>query len=267
MRIGIIGCGNMGEILLQSIISAKLMESDSVIVSDKNNKRINYIKQKYDVNPQNNLRLVRLADVIIIAVKPQDITEVLREVSNNIDASKLVISVAAGIELSFIQKFFESKIPVIRVMPNTACLVREGILAVCKGEFVNPEHIKLAKKILSQSGAVIEVEEKFMDIITAISGSGPGYISYIIDSLIKETVEHGLSKAIATKLVVRTLIGTGKLLQETKMEPNFLIEKVASKGGTTQAALSVFKEKGLQHIVKEAVKAAVIRSKELSRGK
>jgi len=265
MRIGIIGCGNMGEIFLKSIISAKISRINSIIVSDKDNKKLEYIRKKYNIKTVDNLELVKLVDIIIIAVKPQDIALLLKQISGGITSSNLVISIAAGIKLSFIQKFLKDKVPVIRIMPNVACLVKEGISAISKGEFVNSEHIKLAKKILSQSGAVIEVEEKFMDIITAISGSGPGYISYIVDSLIRESVEQGLDKTTATRLVLKTLIGTGQLLKKTGMKPDELIKKVTSKGGTTEAALSVFDKKKVAFIIKEAVKAATSRSKQLSK--
>ncbi len=263
MKVGIIGCGNMGKILIESLISIRAPEIGKIIVSDKNSKRIRDINQKYKIEITDNLKLVKLADVIIIAVKSQALTLLLRDISDSINSSSLVISIAAGIKISFMQRFFKTNVPIIRVMPNAACLVNEGISVLARGKFVSNEDVERTVKIFGQFGETVEINEKFMDVVTAISGSGPGYIAYIINSLIQESVSQGLSKRVATKLVIKTLIGTGRLLEKTGMEPAELIKKVASKGGTTEAALNVFRKKKLGKIVREAIKSATLRSKEL----
>lgn len=265
MKLGIIGCGNMGEIFLDSLVKGSVSEIKEIVVSEKDNDRGNYIKSEYKVDVLNNVELVEFSDVVILAVKPQELDEVLSEIVSVVDSSKLIISIAAGVRISFIQSFFNEDVKVIRVMPNTACVIKKGISALSKGKFVELEDMKLIKNILSETGEVIEVEEEFMDIITAVSGSGPGYLSYIVKALIDEAVGHGLDKEIATKIVLKTLSGTAELLKSTGMKPSTLIDKVASKGGTTEAALNVFDEAKLSFIIKEAVKKAALRSKELSK--
>ncbi len=266
MKLGIIGCGNMGEILLSSLIEGSMFKFEDIFVSEKDISRQNYIKDKYSaVKILDNIELVKKTDIFILAVKPQNLAEVLKEISSYVNVDKLIVSIAAGVKLSFIQKFFEINARIIRVMPNAACFVKKGISALAKGKYATENDINLVKAILLNTGEVLEINEALMDVVTAVSGSGPGYISYIIDNLIEEAIAQGLNESEARKLVFSTLSGTVQLLSQTGMNPKDLINKVASKGGTTEAALNVFNRAKLNKIIRKAVKKATLRSKKLSK--
>lgn len=264
MNIGIIGCGNMGQILLESLLSDKIKDIDKIFISDKDQAKLEIIKKKYNINTSTNKDLVKVSDVVIIAVKPQDIQLLLNEISDKINNSKLIISIVAGVKIAYIESFFDRYIPVIRIMPNIACLVKEGISAVSMGSYTEDKDLKLTELIFSRLGEVISIDESLMDVVTVISGSGPGYLSFIIDNIISETILHGIEEDLAKKLILKTCIGTVKILEKTDFTPKELMNKVASKGGTTEAALNIFKEKKMDDILRNAIKSAISRSKDLS---
>jgi len=200
-------------------------------------------------------------------VKPKDFDKVLKdEICCSVSKDKLLISIAAGITTKYIESVVGKDIHVIRVMPNMAALVGEAISSISAGSSVSGEDMKLAKDIFSTIGDVVEVDENLVDSVTAISGSGPAYFFYLIEALIEASKELGLDEEIAKSLVLKTAIGTSKLLEVLKEEPSRLRAKVTSKGGTTEAALKVFETKNFKDIVRDAVKQAYKRSKELSRG-
>lgn len=262
-KIGIIGAGNMGEALIKrlQIANCKLQ------VTDKNVKRKNYIRRKYHIPVVgDNIRLIRSSEMIIVAAKPQDIDGVLKDIKAGFiglgPATPAIISIAAGITTQYIEERIGGRIRVIRVMPNTPALLGEGISAVSLGKYATRKEKKVAVSIFGLLGVVVEVEERLMDVVTALSGSGPAYIAYISEILRKVGEEKGLTQKTASLLVNQMLLGTAKLLAQC--EPRALIERVASKGGTTEAALRVFEKKRLKEIVEGAVLAAAKRSKELS---
>lgn len=265
-KIGIIGCGNMGEAIL-SRLSNVLEKSVSIMVSEFDARRRDYIQSKYKVIVEvDNNEVVKFADVIILAVKPKDIESVLKtEVCCGASKSKLVISVAAGVTTRYIESILGKDVPVIRVMPNMAAAIGESISSLSRGNAVKPEDMKLAKEIFLTIGDVVEVDEKLVDAVTAVSGSGPAYFFYMIEALIEAGRAAGLEDAIARKLVLKTALGSAKLLDAIGGEASFLRSKVASKGGTTEAAIKIFESKKFKNIVKDAVKAAKARSKELQK--
>ena len=266
-RIGIIGCGNMGEALL-SRLSNIMEKSTSIMVSEFDAKRRDYIQSKYKVIVEiDNNEVVKFADVIILAIKPKDFENLLKtEVCCGVSKDKLLISIAAGITTKYIEDIVGKDIPVVRVMPNMAATIGEAISSISAGSAVSVEDMKLAKEIFSTIGDVAEVDEKMVDVVTAVSGSGPAYFFYLVESLIDAAIKSGLDKETAKKLVIKTALGSAKLLEILKEEPTTLRERVTSKGGTTEAALKIFESKKLKNIIKDAVGAAMKRSKELSRG-
>jgi pyrroline-5-carboxylate reductase len=266
-KIGIIGCGNMGEAILDRL-SRVIEKSTSIMVSELDAKRREYIQSKYKiiVEIENNL-VVKHSDVIIIAVKPKDLKALLKEeLCCSLDKNKLVISIAAGVTTKFIEDTIGEKMPVIRMMPNMPAMVGEGISSLSRGKYVKKEDIELAKEIFSLIGSVVEVDESLVDAVTALSGSGPAYFFYFIESIIEAGIELGLEEKVAKELATKTFFGTSKLLEATKQDPAELRLKVTSKGGTTEAAISAFEAKKFKSIVKEALKAACERSKEMSGG-
>jgi len=241
--IGIIGAGNMG----MAIASAM---KGKILLSDKN-KRIS-----------DNVSVSKRSDVIILAVKPRDIGEVLKEIKPYIK-EKLIISIAAGVTTSSIEKAL-GKVRVIRVMPNMPAMVGKGISAVTCGRFAGPKDLKTAFGIFLKVGGVIEVKENMMDAVTAVSGSGPAYY-FLFTHLLAEAGEaSGLEKGLAMKLAKAAFIGAAEVAARKNLSMEEFVKKVASKGGTTEAALKIFKSRKLKGIIKQAVKAASLKSSALS---
>ena len=265
-KIGIIGCGNMGEALL-SRLSRTLEKSTSLMVSEADTARRDYIQTKYKmiVGIDNNV-VVKYSDVIILAVKPKDFDSVLKqEVCCGLSEKKLLISIAAGITTQYIENAVGSNIPVIRAMPNMGAVIGEAITSISAGRSATAKDTETAREIFSAVGDVIEVDEKLADAVTAVSGSGPAYFFYMIEALTEAAEALGLDAGTASRLVSKTALGSSKLLEALREDPEALRKKVTSKGGTTEAALDVFEKKGFKDIVKDAVKAACKRSKELSK--
>lgn len=264
-RIGIIGTGNMGEALIKGLVSVGMKNIRNIIATDTNALRKKCIAGIYGIKFANsNLELAKKSDVIILAVKPKEIPAVLDGIKSAVNKNRLIISIAAGITTRFLEKRL-NKASVVRVMPNMPALVCKGMSAITKGRFATKSDLKIAEEIFSSVGEVVEVKEKHMDIVTAISGSGPAYFFLLIDSLIKAAKSHGLSNEIATKLAIQTAQGAAELVSSTGISSEILINRVASKGGTTEAALEVFKNKNFKKIVELAVGAAAKRSKQLAR--
>lgn len=265
-RIGIIGCGNMGEAIL-SRLSNVLEKSVSIMVSEFDAKRRDYIQSKYKIIVEvDNNEIVKFADVIILAVKPKDIEGVLKnEVCCGSSKNKLLISIAAGVTTEYIENIVGKDIPVIRVMPNMAATIGESVSCISAGRAATPEDMKLAKEIFLTVGEAVEVDEKLFDTVTAISGSGPAYFFYMIEALIEVGCLEGLKEDVARRLVFKTALGSAKLLESSEESPAILRSKVTSKGGTTEAAIKVFESKKFKNIIKDAVKAAKARSKELQK--
>ena len=262
LRIGIIGCGNMGGAIVRRLIGRGL----PVIVSDADAAKRREMEKRYKAKTTaDNTDLAARSDIIILAVKPRDVGDVARGLSDckGIE-KKLIISIAAGVPTGKIERMLGSKTPVVRAMPNMPALVGSGISAVSAGRYAKVSHLKAAKDILSAVGDVLDVEEGLMDAVTAISGSGPAYFFYLIESITEAARELGINEKDAKALAIKTALGSAKVLEETGCEPGDLREKVTSKGGTTEAAFRVFESKGFKDIVKEAIRASRDRARELS---
>ena len=265
-RIAFLGAGNMATALMRGIIEAELVRSEDIIISDIDKEKLRITHNAFRVTTaKDNREAVKEADVIILAVKPKDMEGLLDEIKGSLDSKKLIISIVAGITTSYIEKMLKKEVPVIRVMPNTPAAVKEGASAFSIGKYVSQEQEEMVKSIFAAVGKVVKVKENLMDVITALSGSGPAYIFYIIASLVEAAVSLGLDKKTATTLATQTVLGSAKLLQETGEEPATLKEKVTSKGGTTEAALLVLDEGKLKETLDKALKAAAKKAQELKR--
>lgn len=263
LTIGIIGCGNMGEALI----------NQKFIFSERNRKRRNYIQRKYHIPVfKDNRELIKLSDIIIIAVKPQDIDQLLEEIRDNLSERQrtkrqlLIISIAAGITTGYIEKRLRRGACVIRVMPNIAVKVGEGMSVISRGRFVKSGQLSLARRIFAAAGKTLIIDEKFLNAATAISGSGPAYFYYFIQALIKGASNLGLTQRQAQNLVEQTAKGAiDLLLKSTNLSAQTLQERVTSKKGTTEAALNIFKKRRLDKIIEQGIFAAYKRTKELCR--
>jgi len=254
--IGIIGIGNMGGALALRI-------KQRILISDINSDRLHSIKRRHMRITRDSTELARRSRVIILAVKPQHIPGVLKGIRPFVN-DRLIISIAAGVKTTFIEKLL-GRPRVVRAMPNMPAMVGKGISAITAGRFARKTDLNMARKILLNIGEVVSVEEGLMDAVTALSGSGPAYYFLFTDILTKAGLSCGLRKGLAVKLARAAFIGAAYSAAATSISMQDFVKKVASKGGTTEAALKVFKQKGLEHIVKQAVRAACARSHTLNK--
>lgn len=267
-KIAIIGGGKMGSIIAQGLFEQKIFPKRDITVTDIDSARLDFIRSTMGLQvSHDNIKSAKNADIIVIAVKPQNMAATLNEFGSAIDASKVVISIAAGITTSFIETSLPKGTRVLRVMPNTPALVGEGAAAVAKGSCATTGDIKLTRTILDAVGISVEVDEKLMDAVTGLSGSGPAYFFLIIEALIEAGVKMGLPHELAAKLSAQTMLGAARLCLQSDKQPAQLREMVTSPGGTTAAGLKVLEAGKIRETFISAVEAATKRSKELSGGK
>jgi pyrroline-5-carboxylate reductase len=260
--IGFIGGGNMAEAMIKGIRQSGMKD---IIVSEPREERRKYLEQTYTVKTtSDNREVVKDSHIIILAVKPQNMDDVTAGISGAITDDKIVVSIAAGVTLSYLSSRLKTS-KIIRVMPNTPALVQEGMSVLSMCECIHDKEMGLIRDIFMSIGKVLFLPEKYMDAVTAVSGSGPAFFAYFLEAMIEGGTKLGLSRDNAAELAVQTFMGTAKLL-ETGMPPDKLREMVTSPGGTTAAGLKVLEEKGLKDIVTAVVEAAANRSKELGRG-
>ena len=266
MKIGLIGCGNMGEAIVSRLARAKPAAARSIIATDVDKAKMRKVRPRYGVRVADSIgKVVGFADVIIIAVKPKDFDAVLLSMRPCISTGKTIISIAAGITTGYIEKRLGKRIAVIRAMPNMPAVIGEAVSSISAGKHAKKRDVNIARSIFSAVGEVVEVDEKLVDSVTAVSGSGPAYFFYFVECLIETAKELGLAERIAKRLALKTALGSAKLLAACGEEPGVLRAKVTSKGGTTEAAFKAFEAEDFRGIVKKAVRRAHQRSRELSR--
>ncbi len=259
MTVAIIGAGVMGETLLSGLIRGGHDLAD-LMVGEKRPERAVELREKYGVEVVANTEAAARADTVALVVKPQDMGEVLTEIAPHLRAGQVLISLAAGITTTYIEKHIPEGIAVVRVMPNTPALVDEGMAAISPGTHCDEEHLALTEQMLSVTGRVVRVPEKQQDAVTAISGSGPAYLFFVVEAMIEAGVHLGLPRSTATELVVQTVVGSAKLLRETGTHPTVLREQVTSPGGTTAAAIRELEDHKVRAAFITAMEAARDRS-------
>jgi len=263
-KIGIIGTGNMGEALIDGLIHSRSSVPENIICSDIRSDKLKLARENYGITSKtNNTDVVKLSDIIIYAIKPQIMTKILKETNDYLDSSKIIISIAAGVPLSYIESCLNKELRLIRVMPNIAASVKEGASAIAPGSHVLKNDLQVAKAIFDSVGKSVIIEESLMDAITGLSGSGPAYIFLIVDALADAGVKMGLARDDSLFLSSQTVLGAAKLLIETKEHPGQLKDKVTSPGGTAIAGLHTLEQGGLRTTLINAVEAATNRAKEL----
>jgi pyrroline-5-carboxylate reductase len=263
--IAFLGAGNMGEALIHGLLTAKTIMPSQIVATDVRPERLGDLAKTFGIRTtDDNEKAVAEADIVLLAVKPQQMSAVLAPLKSASAAGKLFISIAAGVTTARIESELGGKARVVRVMPNTPALVGAGAAALAKGAYATDDDLATAELILGAVGITVRVEERLIDAVTALSGSGPAYVFYVTEAMIKGGVAAGLDEALAKKLAIQTVYGAAKLLVESGEEPESLRRKVTSPGGTTEAALKVMGERKLAEIFAEAIKAAEQRSRELS---
>ncbi len=262
-KIGFVGVGAMGSALLKGLINGGV-NPDKIIATDVTEDKLHEAAGKYGFEAvADAIDVAVAARIIFLAVKPQDMKNMLKSIASAVTDEHLLVSVAAGISTKDIEKRFDCNVGVIRVMPNTPCLVAEGAMALSGGKNVRDEDLKLVSSWLAEIGMVRVVPEKLMDAVTGLSGSGPAYVYSFIEALSDGGVLAGLPRELAAELAVQTVLGSAKMVMETGMHPAVLREMVTSPGGTTAAGLLELEAGGVRTAAIKAVHAAAERSKEL----
>ena len=264
-QVAIIGAGVMGETLLSGLIRAGRNVGD-LLVGEKRPERAAELEERYGVKVLDNVEAARIADTLALVVKPQDMEDLLKEIATVVRPGQLVVSLAAGITTAFLEAHLPDGVAVVRVMPNTPALVDEGMAAISRGSHCDEAHLIEAESLMASTGRVLRVPERQQDAVTAISGSGPAYIFFVVESMIEAGVHLGLPRATAAELVVQTVVGSAKLLRETGEHPVVLRERVTSPGGTTAAAVRELEDHKVRAAFLRAMEAARDRSRALAEG-
>lgn len=264
--IGILGAGNMGEALIAGLVKACIVEPRQVLASRRSEVALAYLADAYGIRTTtDNKALVAQSDFVVLAVKPQVMARVLDECAGEFHQGQVVISIAAGITTAFIESRVGTGIPVVRVMPNTPALVGEAMSPYCLGRHGSSEQALLASQLFSAVGVTVQVPEAWLDTITALSGTGPAYVFYLLEGLIEAGVEMGLPEHLSRALVRQTVFGAAKLVTETTRSPRQLRAQVTSPQGTTHAAMTYLDGQGFLGTLKQAVFRARDRAAELGR--
>jgi pyrroline-5-carboxylate reductase len=265
--VAILGVGTIGESLLRGLLSGGWREPSELVVTARNDERVAELAERYGVRATtSNAEAVAGAKLVVIAVKPQDFEVLLGEIGGLLTPEQTVLSVAAAIPTAAIEGRIAPGVPVVRAMPNRPATVHEGIAGVCAGAHASEENLTLAEEALSHLGAVVRVPERYMDAVTAVSGSGPAYFALLAEAMIEAGILLGLSREISTQLVVQTMLGTAKLLRDEGVHPVELREQVTSPGGTTIRAIRELERSGVRAAFLNAIQAAMERSQELAAG-
>jgi pyrroline-5-carboxylate reductase len=266
INIGFIGAGNMANALIKGLIKSNIYSPEQLAASDNDKKILGDVSDKFGIRCYNsNKELVRKCMVIVLSIKPQVIRDVLKEIKNEISDGNLIISIAAGIPIKMVSSVIGQDIPIIRVMPNTPALIQRGMSVLAAGETATAYHMDIAGKIFDAVGKTVILDEGMMDAVTALSGSGPGYIFRIMESFVAEGEKLGFDRDTALLLVTQTFLGASHLADESGLPLSQLREMVTSPGGTTASGLAFFEEKQLDEIIEGAVEAAFKRSIELGK--
>lgn len=260
-RVSIIGAGRMCGAIVSGLIKSGAAPQ-SIIASDVSAERLKQIAQEFKIKTvSDNQKAAEEGDTIILAVKPQAMADAVDKLK--INGQKLIISIAAGITLEYLENKFEGH-PVIRAMPNNPALIGEGITALAYGGKVSKKDIQTAQKIFKSVGDTVEVPENMMDVVTGLSGSGPAFVYLFVEGMVEAGEALGLTRQMAEKLALQTVLGSAKTLKKSGKKAHELREMVTSPGGTTIEGLRVLESKGFKAAITEAIKAAALRAKEIS---
>ena len=263
--LGVIGCGNMAYALVKGLKAAG-SGFEATVGFDISPARLELFQRELAVEPvSSNEEVVKRADVVLLAVKPAQVRQVLSEIKDQLTVNKLLVSIAAGVSTACIEEMIEQGVPVVRVMPNTPCLVGQGFSAVAAGRAASVEDEEVVAEMLAAVGEVCRVPESYMDGVTALAGSGPAYIYLVAEAMTDAGVEVGLPRDLARTMALKTMVGAVAMMEITGRHPAVLREEVTSPGGTTIAGLRELEENGLRRAFFRAIRRAFERSVELGR--
>ena len=261
--LAILGAGVMGETVLSGLVRAG-WSPGRIVATDRRPERQIELAGRYGVTMLDNVEAAARADTVLLVVKPQDMADLLAEIAPVLRGDSLVVSLAAGVDTATIESLLPDGTAVVRVMPNTPAQVDEGMAAISPGSHSTPADLAHVTEILSATGRVVTLPERYLDAVTAISGSGPAYLFFVVEAMIEAGVHLGLPRDTATELVVQTMLGSAKLLRETGEHPTVLRERVTSPGGTTAAAVRQLEDHKVRAAFIGAIEAARDRSRDLA---
>jgi pyrroline-5-carboxylate reductase len=262
-RIGLLGGGNMGSALINGLLAAKSARADQLVVAENDPHRAQQLSVSLGLSVVEALADMGKVDLLIIAVKPLDVSAALKSAADCLNKQGLAITLAAGVKIATVAGCLPDGTPIIRAMPNTPALVLQGATAIAAGPHATVDHIALAKEVFQAVGEVAVVKETLMNAVTGLSGSGPAYVFQFIEGLADAGVAQGLDRATALSLATQTVLGAAQLLKESGQHPGVLTDQVASPGGTTIAGLHVLEAKGFKGLLMDAIAAATKRGQEL----
>ena len=266
-KVAFLGGGRMGEALVSGLIRSGGRSAGEIMVTSRREDRSRELGETYGIDSTlSNADAVAWADVLVLTVKPQDMEVLLSQIREHVTQEQLVVSFAAGIRTSFVEKHLPDGVHVVRVMSNVAVLVDEAMSVVAAGSNAEDRHLEVAEELLGYVGRVIRLKEVHLDAITATSGSGPAYFFLLAEAMIEACILLGLSRDVATELIIQTMLGSAKMLRDTGKHPVVLREMVTSPGGTTIAAIRHLEEAGVRAAFLNAIDAACRRSAELAQG-
>jgi pyrroline-5-carboxylate reductase len=265
-KVAFLGGGKMGEALISGLIRSGGRSADEIMVTCRREERAQELAGKYGVSAVlNNGDAVSWAETLVLMVKPQDMERLLGQIGH-VRIDQLVVSFAAGVRCSFVEKHLPDGVPVVRVMSNVPVMVDEAMSVVSAGTHADDKHMAVAEELLSYVGKVLRLPESQLDAVTATSGSGPAYFFLLAEAMIEACILLGLSRDVATDLIIQTMLGSAKMLRDTGKHPVELREMVTSPGGTTIAAIRHLEEAGVRAAFLNAIDAARHRSAELAQG-
>ena len=263
-KIGFIGCGKMAGAIITGIIKSDCLNADNILASKSNPKNLQEISKKLGIKiTLSNKEVAKFGDIIFICVKPNQVNDVLTEIKNEISADKILVSMAAGVNISQIEKLLPKGTKVIRIMPNTPVLLNEGMTGIAGGSQVNDEDVEQVVKIFNYIGKTVVIDENQIDIVTAISGSGPAFFYKVIEDIARAGEKLGLDYEKSLLLSIQTAIGSGKMALNRNISMDELISNVATKGGCTRVGVDVMEEKNTKDIFYEIIKATTDKARHL----
>lgn len=263
-KIGFIGCGHMASAIIKGVLDSKFLANTQIIASEINAEIA--AKKKAELNIEvviDNRILAKNSDVIFLATKPNYIKDVLKEIKDELSPYKLIVSIAAGVSTKAIEDEIGFEIPVIRVMPNAPAVILEGMSGIVKGRFAKAEHIEFVKEFLSNIGKCLVIDEDKIDILTAISGSGPAFFYKMINEIARAGEKLGLEYDKALLLSIQTAIGSAKLMLGSDLQPEELIANIATKGGCTQVGVDFMESANSKELFFETIKKTAEKAKTL----
>ena len=264
MRLGFIGCGNMGGAMVSGILKNQLLFKEELIASALHEASRNALREKFGITvTDNNLEVAAVSDVLVLAVKPQFYAEVIHEVREQIRPDTLVVSIAPGKTHQWLEEQFDRPVKTIRCMPNTPALVLEGCTGVCAEENVTEEDMEQVLALLRSFGIASVVPERLMDVVVGVSGSSPAYVFMFIEAMADEAVAAGMPRKQAYEFAAQSVLGSARMVLETGRHPGELKDMVCSPGGTTIQAVKVLEEKGMRAAVMDAMDACIEKSQSM----